>query len=56
MNRTIYISNDILNLVEYLKSDNRALYVNWQDLETQRGYNMDYKRLWRKQCMEMALE
>ena len=42
MNRSIYISNDILSLVEYQKSDDCALYDNWQDPETQRGYNGIY--------------
>ena len=42
MSRIIYISNNILSLAEYQKSDERALYENWQDPETQRGYNGVY--------------
>jgi RimJ/RimL family protein N-acetyltransferase len=39
MSRKIYTSNDILRLVEYKKCDDRVLYENWQDAETQKGYN-----------------
>jgi len=42
MNRKIYTSNEILSFVEYQKSDDRALYENWQDPEMQRGYNGIY--------------
>ncbi len=39
MNRKIYRSNNILSLTEYLKNDDRALYANWHDPGTQKGYN-----------------
>lgn len=42
MNRKTYISNDILSLVEYQKSDDRVLYENWLDPDTQKGYNGVY--------------
>ena len=42
MSRSIYTSNNILSLVEHQKIDDRALYENWQDPETQRGYNGVY--------------
>ena len=42
MNRITYTSNEILSLVEYQKSDDRALYENWQDPEMQRGFNGIY--------------
>ena len=37
--RTIYASNDILSLVEYKPCDDRMLYDDWLDPDTQRGYN-----------------
>jgi RimJ/RimL family protein N-acetyltransferase len=40
INRKIYTTNEHLRLVEYLKSDDRALYDNWLDPDTQRGYNV----------------
>jgi len=40
--RSTYISNGILSLVEYRKSDDRALYENWLDPGTQKGYNGVY--------------
>lgn len=42
MDRKIYISNAIVSLVEYKKPDDKALYDNWQDPATQRGYNGIY--------------
>lgn len=39
MSRAIYISNDILSLVEYQPCDDCALYEDWLDPETQKGYN-----------------
>ena len=40
MNRNIYISGDIVSLVEYIPcDDDRALYENWQDPEVQKGFN-----------------
>ena len=39
MNRAVYISNEILSLAEYNKSDDRSLYENWLDPDTQKGYN-----------------
>lgn len=42
MNRNEYTSNDTLSLVEYLKTDDIALYKNWCDPETQQGYNGIY--------------
>jgi len=42
MNRCTYCSNDILSLVEYQKCDDRALYENWHDPDTQKGYNGIY--------------
>lgn len=39
MNRKIYAANDILRLVEYQKCDDRVIYENWQDDETQKGFN-----------------
>ncbi len=41
--RIIYTANDILQLVEYHKSDDRVLYENWLDPDTQRGYNLVFK-------------
>jgi len=37
--RTVYVSNDILSLVEYKPRDDRMLYYDWLDPDTQRGYN-----------------
>ena len=42
VDRSVYISGDVLSLVEYRRSDDRALYDNWRDPETQRGYNGIY--------------
>jgi RimJ/RimL family protein N-acetyltransferase len=39
MNRIIYTSDNILSLVEYQKCDDRALYDDWLDPDTQKGYN-----------------
>jgi RimJ/RimL family protein N-acetyltransferase len=39
MDRKVFITNNLLSLVEHQKSDDRALYENWQDPATQRGYN-----------------
>ncbi|MDD4493711.1 MAG: GNAT family N-acetyltransferase [Eubacteriales bacterium] len=39
MNRFVFTSNDILSLVEYNPCDDRALYEDWLDPETQNGYN-----------------
>lgn len=39
MRRMEYISNDLLSLVEYQQSDDPALYENWLDPDTQKGYN-----------------
>jgi RimJ/RimL family protein N-acetyltransferase len=41
-NRASYISNDILSLVEYKEIYDRALYEDWLDPETQKGYNTIY--------------
>ena len=38
-NRVSYISNEILSLVEYSESDDRSLYEDWLDPDTQKGYN-----------------
>ncbi len=40
--RTVYTSNAALSLVEYKSSDDRALYEDWLDPETQKGYNGIY--------------
>ena len=42
MSRITYISNDVLSLVEYKTCDDRALYEDWLDPETQKGYNGVY--------------
>ena len=42
MNRRVYTSNGAISLVEYQKCDDRALYENWQDADTQKGYNGVY--------------
>ena len=42
MDRNIYISNNVLSLVEYRPCDDRALYEDWLDSETQKGYNCIY--------------
>jgi len=42
MNRVVYASNDVLSLVEYQKCDDRALYEDWLDPDTQKGYNGIY--------------
>jgi hypothetical protein len=39
MNRTIYISNEKLSLVKYQNCDDRILYDDWLDADTQKGYN-----------------
>ena len=39
IDRIIYTANDVLRLVEYQGCDDCALYENWLDPETQRGYN-----------------
>ncbi len=39
MNRKTYASNALLSLVEYRQSDDSALYNNWQDQDTQKGFN-----------------
>jgi RimJ/RimL family protein N-acetyltransferase/SAM-dependent methyltransferase len=40
--RGVYSSNDKLSLVEYKHSDDRALYDNWTDADTQNGYNLTF--------------
>ena len=42
MQRHTYISNNILSLVEYWKCDDNALYEDWLDPDTQKGYNGIY--------------
>jgi len=42
MDRKVYASNGAISLVEYHKCDDRALYENWQDVDTQKGYNGVY--------------
>ena len=42
MNRAVYISNEILSLVKYNESDDRSLYEDWLDPDTQKGYNGVY--------------
>lgn len=42
MNRIICISNNILSLVEYMPCDDRSLYEDWLDVDTQKGYNGVY--------------
>jgi len=37
--RRVYISNEVISLVEYQPCDDRALYDCWLDPETKRGYN-----------------
>ena len=49
MNRTQYIANDFLALVEYcIDQDVKAEYDCWQDPDTQKGYtfqmDMDYEK------------
>lgn len=39
MKRTVYASNKKLSLVEYQITDDRALYEDWLDADTQKGYN-----------------
>lgn len=39
MDRTIYVSGSGLMLGAYLASDAKADWLDWQDEETQRGYN-----------------
>ena len=39
MSRKTYISNSILSLVEHKKCDDRALFDDWLDPDTQKGYN-----------------
>ena len=39
MSRAVYVSNNLVSLVEYQPCDDRALYDCWFDPETQRGYN-----------------
>lgn len=48
MDRTTYIANSILRLVEYQKCDDIALYENWLDPDTQRGYNFILKEPFEK--------
>lgn len=40
MDRKIYVSGNGLMLGEYLPADAMADWLDWQDEETQRGYNM----------------
>ena len=40
--RVSYISNELLSLVEYNESDDRFLYEDWLDPDTQKGYNGVY--------------
>jgi len=40
--RTVYISNDILSLVEYQPCDDRILYESWLDPAVQHGFNGIY--------------
>lgn len=42
MNRKVYISNDIVSLIEYKPCDDYILYEDWLDPETQKGYNCVY--------------
>lgn len=43
MNRKIYITNDILNLSEYIADlDDIDNYNCWSDPETQKGYNFKF--------------
>jgi len=37
--RSVYISNDLISLVEYQPCDDRALYDCWLDPEVKKGYN-----------------
>jgi len=37
--RVVFTADDILRLVEYQKCDDLALYENWFDSDTQRGFN-----------------
>lgn len=39
MNRKVYITNEIVSLVEYKPCDDYILYENWLDPDTQKGYN-----------------
>jgi len=41
MKRRIYISEGNLSLAEFMPQDAAADYQDWQDKETQRGYNTD---------------
>ncbi|MCL2813796.1 MAG: GNAT family N-acetyltransferase [Oscillospiraceae bacterium] len=42
MERFVYISNDVLSLVECKPCDDRALYESWLDPDVQRGFNGIY--------------
>ena len=42
MNRVIYISNDVLSLVEHSPCDDRVLYESWLDPDVQQGFNGIY--------------
>ena len=42
MDRTVYISNDVVSLVEYRPCDDRALYESWLDPDVQQGFNGIY--------------
>jgi len=39
MDRTVFVSNELISLVEYRPCDDRALYDCWLDPETKKGYN-----------------
>ncbi|NLK40013.1 MAG: hypothetical protein GX303_07240 [Clostridiales bacterium] len=40
IDRALYISVNKLSLVEYPQTDDRALYDDWLDPDTQIGYNV----------------
>jgi len=42
MTRCVYIANETVSLVDYQECDNRALYENELDPDTQKGYNNGY--------------
>jgi RimJ/RimL family protein N-acetyltransferase len=40
--RIVYVSNDVISLVEYQPCDDRALYESWLDPDVQKGFNGIY--------------
>ena len=44
MAREIYLSNEVISLVEFLDEDKRGSYDNWLDLETQKGFNFKFSK------------